>query len=475
MRKREKELKDIHLNENQTFKEYMDEIDDALEPKYKEDIRGKRYLFPQKKLYYAHRPDIKPGEDWNPFRKSGIGWKLNPTIYLAFFFFGIPFLAYPLVYLFMGYPNFALTAFLNEFWIDITFIIIVVFFTSIIGYSIKTIDSYLRTYGKNKEKMQKLFTDELEYLKFSIRYYEKTYSVLWMVFGFIPFLITIVFSFLNFNNISFYEHLTLISLPEWTNLFNLFRGIGISLVLFQIVTFNGSLIYGQLHLGSLGKNPGTLSITQYHNVLVNIIKLAENALTTREKDENALEKVKFVGGTYFEFQRANRVVGELLFDIAKKYLFVLIPFEISIDILTLFQIIQSKTILNFFMVFRISTISLMILTVFMFILPQRYIHKRLRDFKSELIDTYSILASRLEYMYYATLIDAHFLDAFDEWDTRDQILRDIDRVEKNIEKVQAYGTWSYDLINKTKKATIIILSPVLSLMIPLFRFLFTLL
>ena len=117
----------------------------------------------------------------------------------------------------------------------------------------------------------------------------------------------------------------------------------------------------------------------------------------------------------------------------------------------------------------------MILTVFMFILPQRYIHKRLRDFKSELIDTFSILASRLEYIYYATLIDAHFLDAFDEWDTRDQILRDIDRVEKNIEKVQAYGTWSYDLINKTKKATIIILSPVLSLMIPLFRFLFTLL
>ena len=480
MRRRDREFRNIRLNDEETFDNYIKKREE--DKKYGVDFRGIVKLVPQKPLHHAWRFDTAPGEDWSPYRKTGIGWKLKPTIILAIIFFGIPLIAYPLLYLIYGYPDLVWVAFWNYFWLYLFFTILTIFLTKLIGYSLNKFDNLLRPYGEEKEKMMTLFINKLEFVKFSVRSFEKVYSAVWLYLGFVCFVAKLIYDIVLMNNIPLYLDMLLAPLPEWTIAFSLICNLGIDLIIFQTVTFFGALIYGLFHLGSLGRDPISLSITPYKKMLASIIEKVidvfnyqkspiSNAKEQREfyKQESP-QKIKFAGKTYFEFQRANRMIGEFLFNISISLIIFLILFEVAVGVINWLNFIQSSLALFYFNIFTILATILIFTAVLIFIFPQWYIHKILKEFKNELIDIYYTLTSRLEYLYYAMMLDEKSLNDKVELDSRSAILNDITRIEKNIENVKSLGTWSYDFPNKIKRTIFVVLSPLISLSILLLRF-----
>jgi len=472
MRRRDREFRNIRLNDEETFNDYVKKREE--DKKYGVDFRRIVKLVPQKPLHHAWRFDTAPREDWSPFRKTGIGWKLKPTLILAAIFFGIPLIAYPLSYLTSGYHEFACVSFWNDFWLYLFFTIFTLFLTKLISYSLNKFDNFLRPYGEEKKKIMNLFTDELEFVKFSVRSYEKIYSAWWIYFGFIGFLAKLIFDIVLLSNLPLYLDMLLVPLPEWTIAFNFMRNLGIDLIIFQMITFFGALIYGLSHLGSLGHDPISLSITQYKKMLTSIIENVINAFDHHENQKQQAEKkpqpkIQFVGKTYFEFQRANRMIGEFLFNTALLIILFLIFFQVSISVILSLNFIQSSLVLFYFTLFSILAIFLIFTSVVIFIFPQLYIHRILKEFKNNIIDVYYTLASRLEYLYYASMINQDILKDKAEWDSRRAILKDISRLESNIEMVKSFGTWSYDFPNKIKRTIFLVMSPLLSLSIPLIR------
>ena len=472
MGRRDDKFREIRLENDESFNDYVKKREN--DKKYGVDIRGTVNLVPQKRLHYAWRFDTAPREDWSPIRKTGIGWKLRPTIIIAVIFFGIPLIAYPLSYLTSGYPEIVGVAFWNDFWLYLFFTIFTLALTKLIGYSLTKFDRFLRPYGEEKKKIMNLFTDELEFLKFSVRSYEKIYSAWWMIFGFIGFLAKLIYDIVFLNSLPIYLNMLLAPLPEWTIIFNFMRNLGIDLIIFQMITFFGALIYGLFHLGSLGRDPISLSITQYKNMLTSIIEYVIDAFDYHENQNLQAKKhhefkIKFVGKTYFEFQRANRVIGEFLFRIALSIILFLIVFQVLISVILIFNFIQISLVLFYFNMFTILAVILIFVSVLIFIFPQFYIHGKLKEFKNDLIDVYYTLASRLEYLYYASMINQDILKDKAEWDSRRAILKDISRLESNIEMVRSFGTWSYDFPNKIKRTIFLVMSPLLSISIPLIR------
>ncbi|MFX1525513.1 MAG: hypothetical protein ACFFCC_18550 [Promethearchaeota archaeon] len=475
MRKRDDKLRIIRLEEGESFDDYVKKRE--VDKKYGVDIRGTAKLVPQKPLHYAWRFDTAPREDWSPFRKTGIGWKLKPTIILAAIFFGIPLIAYPLAYLTSGYPELAGVAFWNDFWLYLFFTLLTLYLTKLIYYSLTKFDQFLRPYGEERKKIMNLFTDKLEFVKFSVRSFEKIYSAWWIYFGFFGFLGKLIFDIVLLSNLPLYVNMLLAPLPVWTIVFNFMRNLGIDLIIFQMITFFGALIYGLFQLGSLGRDPKSLSITQYKNMLMTIIEKVIDAFKQQEEDKLETKnppdsEIKFVGKTYFEFQRANRMIGEFLFRIALTIILFFIFFQISISILLSLNFIQSPLVSFYFTTFTFLAIILICSSVIIFIFPQLYIHKILKDFKNNLIDVYYTLSSRLEYLYYASMINQDILKDKEEWDSRRAILKDISRLESNIETVKSFGSWSYDFPNKIKRSIFVILSPLISFSIYLIRLLY---
>jgi len=475
MGKRDNKFREIRLENDESFNEYVKKREE--DKKYGVDMRGTVKLVPQKPFHYAWRFDTDPREDWSPFRKTGVGWKLKPTIILAVIFFGIPLIAYPLSYLTSGYPEFAGITFWNDFWLYLFFTILTLSLTKLIGYSLTKFDRFLRPYGEEKKKIMNLFTDELEFVKFSVRSFEKIYSAMWIYFGFIGLIAKLIYDIALLSNLPLYLNMLLAPLPEWTIVFNFIRNLGIDLIIFQMITFFGALIYGLFHLGSLGRDPISLSITQYKNMLISIIDNVIDAFDYHENQnlqakKDPEPKIKFVGKTYFEFQRANRVIGEFLFSIALSIILFLIFFQVSINIILSLNFIQISLVLFYFNIFTILAFILIIVSVIIFIFPQLYIHRILKEFKNDLIDVYYTLASRLEYLYYASMMNQDILKDKTEWDSRRAILKDISRLESNIEMVRTFGTWSYDFPNKIKRTIFLVLSPLISLSIPLIRIIF---
>ena len=459
MFRRDKKVRPIRLQDNETFEEYIKKLE--RDPIYGKDLRGTVRLIPQKPFHYAWRFETKPKEDWSPFRKTGLGWKI----------------AYPILYGIYDSPELFLITFWNDLWLYLFFTILTIFLTLLIGYSITRLDEFLRPYGKKKDKIMQLFTDKLEFVKFSVRYYEKTYSAWWIYFGLIGFVAKLIFDIVGMFNLSFYYSLLLAPLPGWTMVFNLLRNLGIDLIIFQLITFFGAIIYGLFHLGALGHDRDNLSIVQYKRMLTSIIDNVIEAFNYQQQidsinpaRDSVKQNVKYEGKTFFEFQRANRMIGEFLFNISISMVIFFIIFQLSMGALFIFNIVISPLTAFYFNILTILSICLTFASVFMFILPQLYIHKVLKNFKNDLIDTYYNLSSRLEYLYYASLLNKDILSNKKEWESRRFILDDLSRIEKNIENVKLYSTWSYDFPHKIKKSLFVYLSPLLSLSIYFLRF-----
>ena len=110
-------------------------------------------------------------------------------------------------------------------------------------------------------------------------------------------------------------------------------------------------------------------------------------------------------------------------------------------------------------------------SIAIFILPQIYVHRLLIRVKNNLIDYYSKLSSRLEYLYYQSIINPDFFSSLNEWNTRKDLLDDLKRVEQNIEKIKDYITLSYDFPGRIKNVIFVSLSLIFPLLFPILRLL----
>ncbi len=454
------------LPKDETFEEYVARMD--REHPFDFGWGGKARLFPQKRYWFAYRPDVKRGEDYSPFRKIGIGWKWNPTLIMAFIFFLPPIFLYPLLYYIYGHPEVVWQAFWMQVWRNAPFIIFVAFFTGVIKYAMETVDELLRPYGEYKDQMKDLFIDELEYSKFAVVYYEKAYTAKWMWFGLIIFIGFMTYSIISLFNLEAYRQGLLAPLPDWTIVILFIRNIGIGLVIFQFLVFFVALVFALFHLGSLGANKDILSINKYEKMLTILIDKVMESFRNEEQVKEPESETETYGQTYYEFQRANKRIGEFLFNIA----LYLIIFFIIIGIVSwvfIFLRVVDDALIPWYFTISILSIVFIWASIGIFILPQIYVHGLLNKFKNNLIDYYSILSSRLEFIYYQTILKPEILSTFKEWNSRRDLLDDLKRVDRNTEKVKDYITWSYDFPNRIKNVIFVSLSPVFPLIFPLLR------
>lgn len=455
------------LKKKESMEEYIKRMDETKP--YGVGFKGKACLFPQKNkfpsYYCAVRPDMPYQGDWSAFRKTGIGWKLNPTLYIAFFFFFLPILGYPLFYVLYGYPELFWDVFWKRFLLNIPFIIIVTFFTKLIGYILSSIDDLIKPYGKKKEPIQLLFIDELEYYKFTYKFSEKAYNGWWFIIGFLGFVSVLIFDIYSLFNINSFRETLLAPIPDWTIILEFIKYIGIGFVIFQLIMFFVAIIYGLFYIGNLGADPEVLSINEYNKMISSIINRVSEALKNKTKISESETELELYGRTFYEFQRGNRIIGEFLFNISIMLIIFSLAFEIGVWLIYIFQLTQGVLSQWFFM-FSILSFVFIGLSIGIFILPQIYIHGLLKKFKNNLIDYFSIFASRLEYLYYESMINHDFLSIVGEWNSRKDLLKDIERIEKKIEKIKDYGTWSYDFPGKIRNVIFVGLSPIIPFIQP---------
>lgn len=461
---------DESLPPNMSMEQWVKNMD--KEKRYGVGYRGKAFIVPQKykfpNYFTALRPDLPYRGEWPTFRRLGIGWKWNPTLYIAFFFFFSPVIGFPLLYAFFGYPELFGEVFWKNFFLNIPFVIFVAFFTKVIAYATLSMDDFVKPYGKKKKEIQSLFVDELEYYRFCARTLERAYNGWWYIFGFLGFLAVLGFDIYFLFNVNLYRESLLAPIPYWTIFLEFIRIFGIGLVVFLLIVFFCAIIYTLFFFGSLGANFEVLNIRGYNKMLTNINEKIFNALQNKTKiSETGIEIAKG-GRSFYEFQRINRIIGEFLFNISISLILFFITFAIGVWLIDAFGLLENSLI-QWYSLFYILSFFFIILSIGIFILPQVSLHKLLKKFKKNLLDSFFILSSRLESLYLISIVYPSFLIEVGDWKSRKDLSKDIKRIEKYIEKVKEYSTWSYDFPGKIKNVIFVGLSPIFPLIFPILK------
>ncbi|MBN2149809.1 MAG: hypothetical protein JW839_00055 [Candidatus Lokiarchaeota archaeon] len=486
------------LKEGQTFKEYAAMIDKTRP--YGEDKFGLAFLFPHKvrDSDVAWRFDMKYRCDWGSLRLTGVGWRVKPSLLILLAFFLPQLVLFPLCYVFFGRPDVYLQALQREAVVFGAMIALAMYFVRLIAYAEIEVDEIIKPYGSNHEYIQLLFKDELEYLKWSRKLSADTMDLRVFIPGLITFLGYlgyIVIWLLNTLVIypeSWHAGNVAPVLPEWCIILPTIMNVGIGLVLFIIVGFFGAVIYGLFKIGGLAvpykmeKKPGNihykdalaekilntkkrsvLSISSYATMIRSIQEMLTEAQLNRERVTKMVELLDKQGKTYYEFQRGNRRIGEYLFNIATLLIVLCVAAATVLWLVSAFNLVPGLEA-NIF-AFSIGLFCFAILSFCMFLLPQFNLHKYLKMFKLELIDSFSFILSRLEYIYFEAMIEPTILkDLNMGWENRPALLKDMEFIKKTITDVKSYGTWSYDF-PEIMKLVVVALSTTIPILLGLFQ------
>ncbi len=462
------------LKDGQSFKEYV-AIIDRTRP-YGEDMFGMAFLFPHKKneTDVAWRFDMKYRCDWGSLRLTGIGWRLKPSLLVLMVFFLPDLILFPLFYVIFGRPDVYLQALQREAFVVIGFTALAMYFVRLVAYAEIEVDEIIKPYGSSHEYIQLLFKDELEYLKWSRKLSSDTMNLKVFIPGlitFVGYLGYMVFWLLNTLVIhpdSWDAGNVADVLPEWCIIMSVLVNLGIGLVFFIIVGFFGAVIYGLFKIGGLAvpyklekkagnihykdalaekklnaKRRSVLSISSYATMIRSIQDKLTEAQLNRDRVSKMVELLDKQGKTYYEFQRGNRRIGEYLFNIATLLILLCVAAATILWLVSAFNLIPGLEG-NVF-AFSIGLFGFAILSFCMFLLPQFNLHKYLKMFKFELIDSFSFILSRLEYIYFEAMIDPTILKKLNMgWEDRPVLLKDMEFIKKTIVDVKSYGTWSYD-------------------------------
>jgi len=464
-------MDEAQLAIGESFEKYNKRID--VTAPYGRDKNGLAHLFPLEKNHeneVAYREDMIPKSDYyglemfkraerpksgkkgflSKLENSGLFWDLNPTMYIGFFLFLPYIIGLPLLYLFL-YND------MDLFWITLQetvvlggpFLLMVYLFHIIISYSSRKLESLLKPYGAEHEAVKLLFIDELEFLKFSKKLFNRVYSMKWMIIGAIAAILYlgyfIVSVFMDLDAFRSELPAELPNLAFYIALFVIFLyNVGIAAIFAFVLALFPAIFYGLFIMGNLGKDRSKLSITKFGDMISTINERITEAQLKKRDLSDLHRKLDISGRTYYEFQRANRKIGEFLFNIAALFIFISVFYGILIWIANIFNLIP-KNLKGNLQAFTIATTVFGFLSFALFLLPQLKIHKFLKDFKYTLIDNYSSFVSRLEYLYFESYIHPEILEKVDiNWKSRMDILEDINLIKSLIEEAKGYGTWSYD-------------------------------
>lgn len=437
-------MEDISLPPNMTFNEYKERIDE-LAP-FGRDQKDIAHLIPMEgnEDQPAWREEMKYRSDWGGFRRTGIGWKLNPTMFIALALFLPVMVGLPVLYLIFASFEYFIQDLIQEFVLYAPFLLLIAILTKLIAYCEIRIDELIKPYGKDHESIKMLFKDDLEYLKFSKSLVNKTMSFKWIYLGIIGFLLITPIGLTSVFSIEQWRAGLLAPIPDWCRFLLIFSSIGLGAIGFLLCTFVIAIGYGLFQMGRLGNDPENLSIHAFSKMLDQI-----NAMMSRvQLNHVTLRKIKkeldVTGKTYFEFQRGNRKIGEFLFNVAAILIFMCVIMGIILWIINLFNLLPAffGTSLN---LVSIILTCFGIFSLLIFILPQLHLHKLLKEFKYNLIDSFSSLASRLEFIYFESIVNPEILTMFTKgWKRRKHVMNDVYLIKDMIDEVKSYGTWSYD-------------------------------
>lgn len=477
------ELKDPELK-GETFEAYVKRIDNLDDPPYGYhlDQDGKRtaHLFHMRhksdKVKLGWREGMEYRSDWTSIRKSGIGTKLSLTLLLIAIFFLPVIIGIPLIYLITtGSIDFFLESLLHETITYLTYILIAIFLTLLIKYSMNRVDEIVKPYGKDHNSIKVLFKDDLEYLKFSRNLTYDILSFKCFVLGGVGFFTYLIYGFISLFAFQNWKAGLLAPIPGWVQFLYIIPTIGIALVIFLALTFMGAIFYALFRIGDLGSNYKILSISIYKDLINSIEKIVshaqintENLADIRKKfGEEGENTLGFSGRTFYEFQRGNRKIGEFIFNVTSFLILFSILFGILIWTATTLNIIPPhlNTAAN---IFAIGTIIFVIISFCIFFFPQLRVHRFLKETKDDLIDSFTALISRLHYIYLQALVKPEILSQIDEnWQSRQDLLNEIKFIKEYIKEISGAGTWSYDF-PAVIKIVIVALSTTIPVLLAIF-------
>ena len=439
------EFDEAELAIGETFENYVRRID-ATEP-YGKDKDDLAHLFPM--TGYEHEPawreEMGYRSDWGDLRKTGIGWKLNPTLFIALFFFGGSMFLLPLIYyIYSGSMEIFSKAFIDSMVFNLPYVLIIAIITKIIGYSQLKLDNLLKPYGPDHVSIKLLFKDDLEYLKFSKKFFRDVMSMKWAKFGAVGFIGYMIPTVMAWFSLDQYIANMYVPIPLWTFIFVFMGNIGIALLIFLLLTFLVAIFYGLFKIGNLGNDRENLSITKFGAMIHTINRMISEAQIKKTRLVDTKLTLDISGKTYYEFQRGNRKIGEFLFNIAAILIMMSVSFAILVWLAGALNLIPPALAPNL-AIFTTALTVFGFMSFAIFILPQFSLHRFLKDFKYNLIDEFSSLAARLEYLYFEAMIHPEFLSQIDEeWQQRKDLLDDIDLIKETVSEIKSYGTWSYD-------------------------------
>ncbi len=426
------------------------------------DKFGKPFLFQQgENSKVAHRLDMGNRSDWGALRKTGLGWKLNPTFFIACLFFIPPIIIYPLLhYLYIDFET-ALLALDKELFANLPYLLATVLIVLIIGYCFESFDRLLKPYGEESASFKILWRNELEYLKFESGFFERTYHNNWLKLGAMVFILYISYASYLIISPDFYVRLHP-DVPDWFRFVDYIINLGIGLLLFLTCTFLVAVFRGLFILGNLAEDRSKLSISGYRDMISKVVKNITKAYTDNQTIVDLDGVYHFSGKTFYEFQRGNRRIGELLFNIAAYLIAVCLIAGIGLFLVNIFDLLP-PAISDGAAIFSGAITIFAILCFGIFILPQLSLHKFLKEFKYSLIDSLSELKSRLEFIYFDGFLHPTNLSQIHPEFTSLEVVKDVLKfIDEIIDEVYGYGTWSYDFPEILKVVVI-----ALSTLIPL--------
>jgi hypothetical protein len=466
----------IELRKDQTFEDYIKEIEkmDApfdREPPVKVEKGESQYirrahLFPVKSPNKEVAWRVNMPSDHGKFYDSGIGWKLNPTIFIILAVFLPGWIALPIFNLVFGSYDQFIASLIQETTINLSFIVLATILVLFTGYAIPRLEALVRPNEKTHKAVKMLFKDELEYLKFSRQIIWDVFDLKWLKLGVICLLlyqpiglssIYIPSLWINGNN----GHL-----PHLCSFILIFSSLGLGLLIAFIMVFILAIFVALFHIGNLGKDRKKLSVYRYRKMISKISESLNKARLEEESLASLAVDLDTTGKTYYEFQRGNRQIGEFLFNIATILIVICITAGIVLFLIDLLNLLPETLAVNMTIIYVVIFIF-GILSLGIFVLPQISIHKFLKDLKYRLVDNFSSLSSRLEFLYFESMVKPEILLKIDKsWESRKDIVEDIDLIKEMVKEVREYGTWSYDF-PEVMKLIVVAGATIIPLLLPL--------
>jgi hypothetical protein len=463
--------KEVSLSyKNESFKGYVERID--KEKPWGVDPEGNPHLMPPVNSdHVAYRPNMEYRGDWSTFVLTGIGWKLHPTATVLVLLILPNMIVQSLIIiaLFPGRQDVAMNALFMNMSLVLPLCLLIIVAVKLINYCFVGIDDLVKPYGKGASAIKMLFKDELEYLKWGKKLLSQLFDKKMFSLGIIAGVGVLGYHVISDFVLGTFDAINAAAFPEtplpsWTIFPATIMYLGLALFAMLLTGFLALVLVGLFKIGKLAEDRRNLSIYKFSTMIAIINEKITEAQLTKGSISKLVTELDVSGKTYFEFQRGNRKIGEFLFNIAAFLILICVGGAMVIFFLIIFNVLPDATAGGLYVWIGILG-SVGMLSLGIFIFPQLNLHKYLKDFKYSLVDSFATLLSRLQYLFFESMVAPDILEKLDKnWKNREGLLHDIEFIKGTVEEVKKYGTWSYDF-PEVMKLLVVAISPIIPILL----------